>query len=283
MAKFKKGDKVRYISGGWYEPGEILYVLAYDEGDHMPYLLGINPTDTENVPSSLWVDEGEFELVEESADEIEEIKQRVSELEAKVKRLESGNRTVELMLDPVKFALAYTDGREEKSANERRKEVIEKAKKFVVDTKTKAVSVVGITKGNETFRKKCTDVDFVINEEKRTVLALIKGAYCPKLYGKGIAKCAPSDVFNVHIGKAIALGRAYGLPTSEFEQAPQPDEVVPGMVVSGSETRGFYKTDKRFTITRRNGKRTFRYAEDTEDFIYDSQIGEIISDSEAQY
>lgn len=42
----------------------------------------------------------------------------------------------------------------------------------------------------------------------------------------GISKCNPSDVFNEHIGKAIALGRALGLDVSEFEQAVQPTIAV---------------------------------------------------------
>lgn len=50
---------------------------------------------------------------------------------------------------------------------------------------------------------------------------------------KGIAKCASSDCFNVHIGKAIALRRALGhqVPT-EYLNAPQPTEVHVGDVVA---------------------------------------------------
>lgn len=51
------------------------------------------------------------------------------------------------------------------------------------------------------------------------------------LDGRGIAKCNPNDVFNEHIGKAIALGRALGLDVSEFEQAVQPTKVLAGMQV----------------------------------------------------
>lgn len=56
----------------------------------------------------------------------------------------------------------------------------------------------------------------------------------------GISKCNPSDVFNEHIGKAIALGRALGLDVSEFEQAVQPNEVVVGHVTKGKYTGRIY-------------------------------------------
>lgn len=277
MTKFNVGDKVRYIDGDWFEEGEILYVLAYDGNDHMPYSLGYRPTDSPDSPASLWVDEGEFELVEESTDEIEELTRRDSELEAKVKRLEFDRRTVELLDDPVKFALTYAEGREDKSANERRKEAIEKAKKFVEETvkRAKFGAVDYGWEGNYTYRIRPTTPDFVVNEDKRTVVALIKGTLSGKLYDKGIAKCAPSDVFNVHIGKAIALGRAYGLDVSEFEQAPQPTEPVLGMVV---EVEGIFHPYVDPVISGshyRNGIDALRE--------YPERLVRIISDSEAQY
>lgn len=115
--------------------------------------------------------------------------------------------------------------------NQQRAAIIEKAKKFVKENKNK------IHPGNDErttirFVGIITDkLEFVINEEKRTVVALIKGISSGDLYAKGIAKCNPSDVFNEHIGKAIALGRALGLDVSEFEQAVQPIEIVKGMEI----------------------------------------------------
>lgn len=75
-------------------------------------------------------------------------------------------------------------------------------------------------------------VTFVVNAEKRTVVALIDDVYSDKVHSRGIAKCAPSDCFNVHIGRAIALRRALrlGVPT-EYLTAPQPTEVRVGDVV----------------------------------------------------
>lgn len=73
---------------------------------------------------------------------------------------------------------------------------------------------------------------FIVNREKRAVTALIYGRATQKLQRKGIAKCAPTDCFNAHIGKAIALRRALGLDVpSTYLNAPQPTEVRVGDVV----------------------------------------------------
>src|SRR5690625_253740 len=77
------------------------------------------------------------------------------------------------------------------------------------------------------------DVEFVVNKGKRTVVALMKGMATGKIRYRGIAKCAPTDCFNVHIGKAIALRRALGEEVpDEYLNAPQPTEVRVGDVVT---------------------------------------------------
>lgn len=76
------------------------------------------------------------------------------------------------------------------------------------------------------------DVEFIVNKEKRTVVVLLKGHRTGDVYEKGIAKADPSDCFNVHIGKAIALRRALGLEVpAEYYNAPAPTEVRVGDVV----------------------------------------------------
>lgn len=75
-------------------------------------------------------------------------------------------------------------------------------------------------------------IKFVVNAEKRTVVAILRGGVSEKVRAKGIAKCAPSDCFNAHIGKAIAVRRALGLDVpAEYLNAPQPTEVRVGDVV----------------------------------------------------
>jgi hypothetical protein len=74
--------------------------------------------------------------------------------------------------------------------------------------------------------------DFIINREKRTVVALLRGAGSKKVFARGIAKCHPDDCFNAYIGRAIALRRALGLEVpDEYLNAPQPTEVGVGDIV----------------------------------------------------
>ena len=134
-----------------------------------------------------------------------------------------------------------------KTANQLRAEVIEKAKGFVEEHKKERHSCVGakghprageildyeniyiVPKEKNMVDPKysgTTKAEFIVNKEKRTVVALMFGASTKRLMSRGIAKCMPGDVFNEHIGKAIALGRALGLDVSEFEQAVQPTVAV---------------------------------------------------------
>lgn len=63
------------------------------------------------------------------------------------------------------------------------------------------------------------DATFIVDRKKRTVVVLLKGHNSGKIRGKGVAKCAPEDTFNEHLGKAIALRRAMGIriPADYFE------------------------------------------------------------------
>ncbi|MEI2280713.1 hypothetical protein [Paenibacillus polysaccharolyticus] len=77
-------------------------------------------------------------------------------------------------------------------------------------------------------------VKFEVNADKRTVVALLltNDGY---VWARGIAKCAPGDVFNSHIGRAISLRRALGLEIpEEYVSAPQPTEVRVGDYVYNS-------------------------------------------------
>ncbi|MBJ6364178.1 hypothetical protein ACFOQM_23440 [Paenibacillus sp. GCM10012307] len=79
------------------------------------------------------------------------------------------------------------------------------------------------------------------------MVALITGTSDTRAWAKGIAKAAPGDVFNEHIGKAIALHRALGLPVpSEYLNAPEPEGFRVDDVVTNRD--GVY-ADVRFTST----------------------------------
>ncbi len=113
--------------------------------------------------------------------------------------------------------------------------------------------------------------EFVVNKKKRTIVALLKYMHIDGLVPfKGIAKCAPEDCFNAHIGKAIALRRALDLEVpDEYINAPQPTEVQVGDNVrfksfgtDGSNPRDYYvRTIKEI------GKYKVRYAGGGFDFI----------------
>lgn len=115
----------------------------------------------------------------------------------------------------------------------RRKQVIEAAERFVKEKTTPNASVYGepAIKYKGIFGVKAV---FLVNEEKRTVTVLLRGAGDNKVLGKGISRCAPGDVFNEAIGKAIALGRAFDIDVSEFENAPQPQGVAIGQKFTSS-------------------------------------------------
>lgn len=119
------------------------------------------------------------------------------------------------------------------SAQARRDEIVEQAKADVEKLSNYGDGVRYVT---GTGSVATCNVEFVVNSDKRTVVALLKGLRTGKVYAKGIAKATPDDCFNVHIGKSIALRRALGLAVpDEYLNAPQPTEVRVGDVVQYSK------------------------------------------------
>lgn len=197
------------------------------------------------VSSILYVNEWEHSVHEEEYEVIvEQPKQtknaRITALETQVAALEA---KVEALEKVQKYPLtarfdAETNAKADailaeikrkatpQTPNEQRADVIKRAKAFVSDWESKC------------GRK----ISYVVNAEKRTVVALkhrmffgIEGG----VFGRGIAKCDPEDVFNADIGKAIALARALGVEVlDEFVKAVQPTEVVVGHKLTLKDTRG---------------------------------------------
>lgn len=140
-----------------------------------------------------------------------------------------------------------------RTPQQQRDEIIEQAKRDVAELSVTEIlgDVPTLSGGRMSFypigcskgHSATDEVQFIVNNEKRTVVALIKWRGTPDVWAKGIAKCAPTDCFNVHIGKAIALRRALGLDVpSEYLNAPQPTEVRVGDVVK------FYKANRPKTV-----------------------------------
>jgi hypothetical protein len=120
-----------------------------------------------------------------------------------------------------------------KSAQELRDEIVERAKRDVAELAKPHWNGSGdLVYAIHPF---LYTAEFVVNRDKRTVVCLLRQYSRRNGYPverRGIAKCAPGDVFNAHIGRAIALRRALGLPVpDEYLNAPQPTEVRVGDAV----------------------------------------------------
>ncbi|MEV3704968.1 hypothetical protein ABNF53_22265, partial [Paenibacillus larvae] len=75
--------------------------------------------------------------------------------------------------------------------------------------------------------------EYIVNRKKKTVVCLLRGIVTKTIHSRGIAKCAPGDVFNSHIGRAIALRRALGLKVpTEYMSVPNPTEFKIGDIVN---------------------------------------------------
>lgn len=111
------------------------------------------------------------------------------------------------------------------SAQARRDEIVEQAKADAEELANKY--------GYYYAYGRNTKAEFIVNCEKRTVVTILRWIADGQIVAKGIAKTAPDDCFNVHIGKAIALRRALGIPVpDEYLNAPQPTEVRVGDFIS---------------------------------------------------
>ncbi|WP_258235483.1 hypothetical protein [Bacillus atrophaeus] len=158
-----------------------------------------------------------------------------------------------------------------KSAQARRDEIVEQAK---ADVEKLSNYGEGVRYETDVFTKATCNVGFVVNRNKRTVVALLRGIRTGIVYAKGIAKAAPSDCFNVHIGRAIALRRALGLVVpDEYLNAPQPTEVRVGDIVR--------KADGLCRVIQIVGARFMHYSNGYADPVYAVTNGsiKIIDDS----
>src|SRR5690625_892607 len=135
----------------------------------------------------------------------------------------------------------------EETPQEKRDRIIERAKDDLETLKTyfnernyqgiayRVKPEYQLTKYADSERDAACHVEFIVNKEKRTIVALMRGVYSQKIIAKAIAKCTPDDCFNVHIGKAIALRRALGLEVpDEYLNAPQPTRVRKGDIVEST-------------------------------------------------
>lgn len=215
-------------------------------------------------------------------------KQRIKALEREVAALKA---EMEALRGVKKKAYENT-----KTANQLRAEVIADAKSFVkkhTDKKSRAYLYVPDSRP-DCHDWNVSEIRFEVNAEKRTVVALAIGVASGRVVEKATAKCAPDDVFNADIGKAIAVGRLFGLDVERFVNAPKPDKKVVGHVVQIAHTLdadciyGVGKiTDVTFSSSRYYYDST-TFKSDTYSPDFSSPIGtplgsKILDDTEAQY
>lgn len=117
----------------------------------------------------------------------------------------------------------------ELTPNEERAELIEKAKKFLEKNTRKKICIFNSVPCLYPYTVGLVE-EFIVNEDKKTVVCLLRGVNSNIVRFRGIAKCMPGEVFNEWIGKAIALARALKIDVpEEFLNAVQPNKVVVGM------------------------------------------------------
>lgn len=154
--------------------------------------------------------------------------------------------------------LAENHEQYEETLQQRRDKAVERAIDDLRELKEKMDSPLRNHYGNYTYQHVCTYARFVVNREKRTVVALVRHKDSQEILEKGIAKCYPNDCFNEHLGKVIALRRALGLNVPErYLNAPNPTKVRVGDVVRFNgyfcevvpDYTDFYFTDDKCWIT----------------------------------
>ncbi|MER2039998.1 MAG: hypothetical protein ABS944_17780 [Solibacillus sp.] len=227
-----------------------------------------------NAPSSLFVNKGEMYKVSSGLTRLV-----VNAGTANVVDLYHNNRTPETvdvyeLMDGYNPGIVMADETPIKTANQLRAEMIEKAKEFIEKAKYKGI------------------VNFTV--EERSVIAVHQDTTRKPNRLKGaFSNCHPNDVFNEHIGKAIALGRALGLDVSEFEQAVQPNELVVGMEVKlhGNPTGLDFFGKDTFDEVNKLSNGDYKLSKNGKGLVdgrghyslYKPQFDSIINDTNAQY
>jgi len=173
------------------------------------------------------VNRNEYEVIIEEAGGMNELKDKLAEVAEIAQKLSITFNDIASMLTTAESIKETV----EKSPQQIRDEIIEKAKRDVAELVRNGFVHTNV------YGKLV--VKYIVNKEKRTIVVLLHGYLSGNVYKKGIAKCAPDDCFNVHIGKAIALRRALGfeVPT-EYLNAPMPTEVRVGDICKTYDVGG---------------------------------------------
>lgn len=225
MTQFKVGDKVRVINANASKHSngdEGVVVSITPIWDVVFYDVDVNGMQQGHYDKDI-------ELVSQKPTKnqrISTLEQKIEAMQAEIDAIKAAQKApVTTIADAVK-----PTPNEQASANEKRKAIIDEAKAFV----EKYSGIVKVDTTPYTTMAGDTTVKLFVNKEKRIVTAIphLANVNYTDHNDKKFAKCAPDDVFNEHIGKAIALGRALGLDVERYEKAVQPSEVVVGMKIN---------------------------------------------------
>jgi len=304
MANFKVGDKFRLISGGGEFPlngaenGEIYTVISDLDHHHGGYTYKTYKFYYNDNENTAYARPEQMELVSQKPTKnqrISALESEVEKLKAELEALKKAQIKAPTQSEQIAKALsaALTKVNESKpkltpnqqaSANSLRKAIIAEAKAFVAKytTPNSRYDDTSVVVRNT----RCT-YDFYVNEKKRVVTVLFRSVTRRSVIVKAIAKCAPDDVFNTDIGKAIALGRALGLNVERFEQAVKPTEVVVGHVVTTKDIAGVSHTQQVTHFERHYNTKCAMFADgrgvSTEKFTDSASLPIIVDDTEAKY
>ncbi|MFJ7982356.1 hypothetical protein ACIQ1D_19020 [Lysinibacillus xylanilyticus] len=220
--------------------GEVVNIYSDNLVDNIKIKI-VEHRDAHHIGKTFLVNGEHFELKKPASTEakIQKITQEfMQEKETLNKAMETYDKNTTKILENLKSVASETKTEkvETTNPNKTRKETIEVAKKLV--------------ENNKQVVSKCyrVDVTYVVNEEKRTVVAIGRGYNSGIVRFKAVAKCNPNDVFNAHIGKAIALGRLVDIDITEFVEVPQPVGIVAGQEV----VLGLYPT-QRYKVVGEKG------------------------------
>ncbi len=217
------GKSVRVLAKGKHgEHGGTIYVVESDDGER--FLFGKGGLEI--------IEKGDGNMTKINLDGMSHV-EMIGIIEEIVKRIkresfsegyESGYEQAKtdarrIQVNPFKLGECKME-----TPQQARDRIVEQAKKDVEKENAKRLA----EKADEFIYLYTDRIEYVVNRDKRTVVVLFHSATMGVI-AKGIAKCAPGDCFNVHIGKAIALRRALGLEVpDEYLNAPQPTEVCVG-------------------------------------------------------
>jgi hypothetical protein len=241
--EFKVGDKARQLELSKYGNGKVDGIVVIEQTNFV-CSDGTHPIAARPVEggTGMLFRPSDLEKYEAPEDRIEQLERLLSMTQDELLDLSLRVRALEDKFEPAQSVELFPEPAEEPARvatdQDIRDMAIEQAKQDVERLmKTPITMGVRNFKGQrESFYPKShgsTDkVEFVVNREKRTVVALIKYMNENRAWARGVAKCDPTDVFNEHIGKAIALRRAFGLEIpSEYIHAPEPTEIRVGDVI----------------------------------------------------